>query len=561
MSELTPHDQVIMPGETRATKVRFLIVIVTALAAVLLYLHRFCMAYAQQFIKEDLGMSDSQIAWCFFAFFFSYALAQVPSGWLSDRFGAHVTLTAYILTWSLFTVLMGFTTGFVMLLAIRLGAGIGQAGAYPTSAAILSKWVPLSFRGAASSLIAVGGRVGGAVAPLVTGYLVLWFVPVTMDATLSDQDLLNRGALVEQLNDPTAGSADESVKRARKYIVDRLAAEGSAPSAESDPVALLNQTLAWGDLYNKEQFEGIKLEREANSLLAVSAGELTEQQRVRLNRLLLEAVFPDSIRKLYVAGWRPTMMLLGSLGLAVALAFAFVHRNLPGEHPWCNQAEVELIQRGRPTSSAASKASSLPIKAMVLNKGVTLLCIAQFGTNVGWVFLVTLLPNYLKDAHGVPFEVRNWMAAVPMIVGWFGMIGGGWATDILSRYVSPRWSRALPISLSRFAAMAAYSLCLFDLSPWTVTILFAVVAFSTDFGSAPMWAFNQDIGGQYVGSVLGWGNMWGNLGAAVAPPLMQYIADHGGWNGAFTACSAAFFIAGVCALGADASKPLVVEEE
>ena len=39
-------------------------------------------------MKEDLQLSNDQIALLLGAFFFSYALAQVPSGWLSDRWGA-----------------------------------------------------------------------------------------------------------------------------------------------------------------------------------------------------------------------------------------------------------------------------------------------------------------------------------------------------------------------------------------------------------------------------------------------------------------------------------------
>ena len=44
-------------------------------------------------IKEDLGISDFQLGLLWFAFFFSYALAQVPSGWLTDRFPRRESVT------------------------------------------------------------------------------------------------------------------------------------------------------------------------------------------------------------------------------------------------------------------------------------------------------------------------------------------------------------------------------------------------------------------------------------------------------------------------------------
>jgi nitrate/nitrite transporter NarK len=108
--------------------------------------------------------------------------------------------------------------------------------------------------------------------------------------------------------------------------------------------------------------------------------------------------------------------------------------------------------------------------------------------------------------------------------------------------------------------MAAYLVCMLDISPWTAVAMFSIVAFSTDFGSPAMWAFNQDIAGKHVGSVLGWGNMWGNLGAAVAPVLMIAVIglDHH-WNNAFITCAFAFLIAGVASLWVDPAQTLVVE--
>ena len=128
--------------EPSVSYVRYRVIFACMLMSVLLYLDRFCISFAEIFIKDDLGLSDEQIGVVLSAFFFSYALFQVPSGWLSDRFGARTMLTVYILMWSLFTALTGFVTGFVMLLIFRLGFGIGQAGAYPTSANLVSKWMP-----------------------------------------------------------------------------------------------------------------------------------------------------------------------------------------------------------------------------------------------------------------------------------------------------------------------------------------------------------------------------------------------------------------------------------
>ena len=71
----------------------------------------------------------SQIGAILGSFFFTYALFQVPAGWISDRFGARKMLTGYILAWSALTAMTGFMTTASGLLLTRLGCGIAQAGA------------------------------------------------------------------------------------------------------------------------------------------------------------------------------------------------------------------------------------------------------------------------------------------------------------------------------------------------------------------------------------------------------------------------------------------------
>ena len=173
---------------SRPTGVRHLIVLLLTLMSVLLYLDRFCVSFAGDYIKEDLGLSQTQMSLLLGPFFFLfYALAQVPSGWLSDRFGARVMLSVYVVAWSLFTAQMGLVAGFVMLLVARLMCGITQAGAYPTAGGVISRWIPLSKRATASAWVGLGGRMGGAMAPVLTAFLMIVFVPVETEVEFTDR--------------------------------------------------------------------------------------------------------------------------------------------------------------------------------------------------------------------------------------------------------------------------------------------------------------------------------------------------------------------------------------
>ena len=159
----------------KPTSVRHRIIAVTMLMAFILYLDRICMGEIVKSISfhEELGLSKVEIGRILSAFFFAYALLQVPAGWASDRFGARPMLTIYIVLWSLFTILTGLMNGFIGLLVARLLCGVAEAGAYPTSMALIRKWIPLAGRARASSMVALGGRIGGTLAPFLTIWMIV----------------------------------------------------------------------------------------------------------------------------------------------------------------------------------------------------------------------------------------------------------------------------------------------------------------------------------------------------------------------------------------------------
>ncbi len=157
-----------------ATSVRYAVMGATTLTAVVLYLDRICIAEIAKLddFKTSLALSETQTGAILSAFFLSYALGQVPAGWLSDRFGARTMLPLYICIWSTCTILTGLASGFVMLIVARLLFGAAQAGCYPTAGSLIKRWIALPHRGTASAVVSFGGRLGGATAPLLTAWLL-----------------------------------------------------------------------------------------------------------------------------------------------------------------------------------------------------------------------------------------------------------------------------------------------------------------------------------------------------------------------------------------------------
>jgi sugar phosphate permease len=550
----------------RPTRVRYLIVFVTTLTAVMLYLHRFCFGFAAGYIQDDLGLSTGQVGVLFSVFLFAYGAGQVPAGWFGDRWGARAALALYVFTWSLFTGLMGAAAGFVAVVLLRAGCGLAQAGAYPVSASLLSRWVPFPARGLASAVVSVGGRLGGAVAPVLTAYLLVAFVPSDAPALLEPGDLFDVPGLCRRIAEPGEGDTTYvgCCLFGRSPAVRDLAGlepgEVPSPGQVAALVADLNEAIDDPTLWEASDTRELPVEAEARRLAARPRSELTEAQAQRLNRLVLEAAYPGHVKKLYVAGWRPVMWVYGAAGIFVAALFWLAFRNRPEQHPWANAAEVALIESSRPptVSSPQGRAGALPLGAILRHRSLWLSSLSQFMTNFGWIFIGFWLPRYLADVHQVPAVERGWMAGVPMGVGMVGMLAGGWVTDRLTRALGLRWGRGLPMSLTRFAAMAAFAACALRPSPWLAVAELACVTVAVDLGTASVWAFMQDVGGRYVGSVLGWGNMWGAVGAAVSPLVISAEISHPalGWEAAFLTCAAAFLVSGLAALGVDARERL-----
>jgi len=154
---------------------RYLVVFILFLLSMITYIDRVCISSAKEPIAAELSLSDEAMGAVFSAFALGYALAQVPSGWLADRFGPRLALSVVVTAWSILTALTGAARRFVPLLVIRFLFGVGEAGAFPGAARAFYNWLPTGERGRANGIIFSGTRLGGALSfPLLAWMLATW---------------------------------------------------------------------------------------------------------------------------------------------------------------------------------------------------------------------------------------------------------------------------------------------------------------------------------------------------------------------------------------------------
>jgi ACS family glucarate transporter-like MFS transporter len=151
---------------------RYWLVFGMFMLSVLLYVDRVCISSAKSDIASELKFTDTQMGWVLSIFALGYAVFQVPSGLLADRFGPRCILSVVVTAWSVFTALTAAAQGFVSMLLCRFFFGAGEAGAFPGCARAVYSWIPMSERGLAQGFMFSGARFGAALTLPVVAWMV-----------------------------------------------------------------------------------------------------------------------------------------------------------------------------------------------------------------------------------------------------------------------------------------------------------------------------------------------------------------------------------------------------
>ncbi|MBD3265388.1 MFS transporter [bacterium] len=152
---------------------RFLLVLLMFLLSMLLYVDRSCISVAEEHIAESLHLSETQMGWVFSAFALGYALFQTPGGYLADRFGPRIVLSAVVTFWSIFTGLTAAAWNLISMLIVRFLFGMGEAGAFPNMARSIYSWIPMKERGLVQGINFSASRLGAAITMPIIAYLIV----------------------------------------------------------------------------------------------------------------------------------------------------------------------------------------------------------------------------------------------------------------------------------------------------------------------------------------------------------------------------------------------------
>lgn len=149
------------------------IVGVLSLGWVFIYATRTILNPVMPNIANEYGLNNAQLGIINSVFFLTYALAQIPSGALGDKFGRKYVLVPGFILFGLFTGISGLATTFAIFMFARAVAGLGQGTFYGPAYAISSDSIPQKNRTVGTAIINSGMAVGTSLGYLTSSTLTL----------------------------------------------------------------------------------------------------------------------------------------------------------------------------------------------------------------------------------------------------------------------------------------------------------------------------------------------------------------------------------------------------
>lgn len=130
---------------------------------------------ALPFIREEYPMTNAEAGALLSVFLLAYALAQIPSGFASSRFGVRKIFSFSMIATSVFTALMGTVNSVLALKIYRFALGIAEGPLPIGIASTINQWFPAKEKGTATGIFLAAVKFGPViVAPLCVAIVAMW---------------------------------------------------------------------------------------------------------------------------------------------------------------------------------------------------------------------------------------------------------------------------------------------------------------------------------------------------------------------------------------------------
>ncbi|AEF44522.1 major facilitator superfamily MFS_1 [Serratia sp. AS12] len=159
----------------RIKKIQTTAMLLLFFAAIINFLDRSSLSVANSTIREEMGLSGTEIGLLLSAFSLAYGIAQLPCGLLLDRKGPRIMLGVGMFVWSVFQTLSGMIHNFTQFIWVRIGLGIGEAPMNPCGVKVINDWFNIKHRGMPMGIFNSASTIGLAISPPILTAMMLAF--------------------------------------------------------------------------------------------------------------------------------------------------------------------------------------------------------------------------------------------------------------------------------------------------------------------------------------------------------------------------------------------------
>ncbi|WP_321963762.1 MFS transporter [Paraburkholderia sp. J7] len=130
-------------------------------------------ALADKAFVHEFSLSSVQRGWLNSAVFWSYGLAQMPMGWIVDRYGVKRPYSFCFVIWCLAAAATGLVTTLSALIVMRLLIGLAEAIVVPATYRYLANNFEETQKGTALGIFSIGGKMGPALGAPIAAWMIV----------------------------------------------------------------------------------------------------------------------------------------------------------------------------------------------------------------------------------------------------------------------------------------------------------------------------------------------------------------------------------------------------
>lgn len=261
-------------------------------------------------------------------------------------------------------------------------------------------------------------------------------------------------------------------------------------------------------------------------------------------------------------GWRAAFWFDACLGALGAIVWWLIARDRPEDHPLVSAAERQEIEQGL-TSFAVAAADAPKVaehkiswRAMFSRVDLPALMLSYFAFGyTAWVFF-SWFYLYMVQARGLNLKTSALFSMMPFLCMTLFCLGGGAASDRITKMVSLRAGRCYMASIAMFCTSILLVVGSRIQGAFAAAVLLALGAGCLYFSQSSFWSASSDLAGKNSGVFSSMVNMACQVGAAITTSLTPWLAAHFDWKMPFAVAATLVFLGALAWLLVHPERPL-----